>query len=428
MSLPPALTLYRAGVRLLKPFAPALLKSRAGKGKEDPERLDERLGRPDRARPEAPLVWMHGASVGESLVLLTLAEALLAERDDLHILVTTGTTTSAALMAARLPARAFHQYVPIDDVAAARAFLDHWRPGLAVFAESELWPNLLIETRARSVPTALVNARMNRRSLDGWRSRRRSAQTIIGGFDWIGAADARTAKGLSELAGRDVARAGNLKLEARPVAPDPARLEAVRDAVGGRPVWLAASTHAGEEGVLLSAHQYLLERDPRSLLILAPRHPERGEEIAELAQDRGLALARRSKAETPDGKTPVWLADTLGEMPLWFALCSAAFIGGSLVDGIGGHNPIEASRAGAPVITGAFTASFDDVYAAYDAEDARAVISDALELAEAVAAAIDHGAPHPDRAEAAIARASGGALETTLAALRPLLPAAEDKR
>jgi 3-deoxy-D-manno-octulosonic-acid transferase len=424
VSLPAGLRAYRALTTLLSPVVPFLLSRRARRGKEERERLNERLGRPEAARPDGPLVWLHGASVGETLVLLTLIEALGESRPDLNFLVTSGTTTSARIMAKRLPETARHQYLPVDTVAAATRFLDHWDPDLAIFAESELWPNLILETARRGAPMALVNARMNEKSLRQWKKRGASGRWLLACFDWIGAADQRTADGLGAIREEPVALAGNLKLEARPAAPEAESLAAALGVLGERPVWLAASTHEGEEGVAIAGHQYLLGRDKSVLLILAPRHPERGDAVAAMLEERGLAFARRSLGETPDAGDQVWLADTLGEMPLWFALSSAAFIGGSLVNGIGGHNPIEASRAGAPVITGKFTGSFDDVYAAYDQEKARVVVDDALTLSEAVTAAWEGGHPPVERAEKAIERASGGALETTLTALAPLLPEA----
>ncbi|MCR9267911.1 MAG: 3-deoxy-D-manno-octulosonic acid transferase, partial [Alphaproteobacteria bacterium] len=239
MSLPPALTWYRGLTRLAAPVAPALLQKRARKGKEDPDRRHERLGQPARERPQGRLIWLHGASVGESLVLASLVDALAARHEDLHFMVTTGTVTSARMLAERLPERAFHQFIPVDTPAAVRRFLDHWRPDLAVFAESELWPNLIVETSRRGTPLALINARMNERSIRSWRRRPDTARWLLGQFAWIGAADTRTRDGLEDLTGYHVTLAGNLKLEARRAAPDPDQLARFQAALDGRPVWLA---------------------------------------------------------------------------------------------------------------------------------------------------------------------------------------------
>ena len=421
MSLPPSLGLYRTATRLAAPLLSGLLARRARQGKEDPERRHERLGRPDRPRPEGLLVWMHGASVGESLVVASVAEELLARRPDLNILVTSGTVTSARLLAVRLPERAFHQYVPVDTPAAARRFIAHWRPDLAVFAESELWPNLIVETARSETPMALINARMNDKSIRSWRQRPDTARWLLDRFSWIGAADTRTRDGLEDLTGVPVNLAGNLKLEARPPAPDAAELDRIRTALGNRPVWLAASTHEGEEAIVLDAHLKLLAADPAALLILAPRHPERAAAVARLVADRGLTTVRRSEQRLPDARCQVWLADTLGEMMLWYALAPASLIAGSLVPGIGGHNPVEASRAGTAVITGPHAASFDDLFDAYRRHTAAIEAKDADSLADAVRTIWRGEGPAMGAAEAALADASGGAMKTTLEQLECLL-------
>ncbi|WP_291843011.1 3-deoxy-D-manno-octulosonic acid transferase [Maricaulis sp.] len=421
MSLPASLQLYRVLTGLAAPLLPAILSRRASAGKEDPARRHERLGRPEIRRPDGRLIWLHGASVGESLVLATLVDQMAGRYPDLEFLVTTGTVTSAALMEKRLPPQAKHQYVPVDTPGAVRRFLDHWRPDAGVFAESEFWPNLLTEARRRKIPMALVNARMNAASLERWRKRGDAVRRLLDAFDWIGAADTRTRDGLENLTGREVVLAGNLKLEASPLAPDAEELSRLRSSLAGRPVWLAASTHDGEEATVLSAHSLLHKTHPGALLILAPRHPERGNAVQELIEQRGFRLARRSRGELPDGQDTVWLADTLGEMPLWFSLAPAAFIAGSLLPEIGGHNPVEASQAGACVITGPHVASFDDLYAAYRRHDALLEIDDALTLSEAVEQVWQGRAPSLAAARRAIAQASGGALDTTLTAIGLLL-------
>lgn len=426
MSLPPALTVYRGLTGLMAPLLPALLNHRAKQGKEDRARRNERLGQPTADRPAGPLVWLHGASVGESLVLATLIDGLSERHPELQFVITTGTLTSADLLSRRLSSNARHQFVPVDTVKAARGFLDHWQPDLAVFAESELWPNLITETALRGVPMALVNARMNDKSLKGWRGRPDSARWLLACFDWIGAADTRTQAGLEDLTGRVIDLAGNLKLEARPVQPDPHELARVKVNVTGRPVWLAASTHDGEDPTVLNAHDHLLKQNPHALLVLAPRHPDRGDALETLIKSRGYACARRSRMELPGSDHQVWLADTLGEMPLWFSVAPAALIGGSLARNIGGHNPIEASQAGAAVITGEHVASFQDLYDCYRNERAAVFVQDAHSISEAVACVWAGEGPSLKAAHAAIRAASGGALETTLDALTTLLsPALE---
>lgn len=423
MSLPPSLSWYRGLTRLAAPVLPLLLERRARAGKEHPERRRERLGHASQPRPEGVLVWLHGASVGESLVLATLVDALAEARPDLRFLVTSGTTTSAQLLARRLPAAAIHQFVPVDTPGAVRRFLDHWQPNLAVFAESEIWPNLIVETSARDIPLALINARMNDASIRNWRRRPDTARCLLGKFAWIGAADTRTRDGVEDLTGHPVVLAGNMKLESRPAPADPDELAALQEQLNGRPVWLAASTHPGEEEIVLDAHKQLLARSPGALLILAPRHPARAQQISRLVAQAGLSHVSRSSGAIPGSDHPVWLADTLGEMGLWFALAPASLIAGSLKPGIGGHNPVEASQAGSAVITGPHVPSFDDLYATYRRHNAVLDAADAPALAEAVMQVWSGHGPGPDAARAALAEASGGALATTRTALLYLLPA-----
>jgi len=248
-SRPLGLALYRLATRLLGLFAGPLLRRRANQGKEIAARLPERLGHARTPRPPGPLVWLHGASVGETLVLATLVDALTALRPDITTLVTSGTVTSAQLMAQRLPDGAVHQFAPLDRPDAARRFVAHWRPDLAIFAESELWPNLILEAEASGARLALVNARLSQDSIDRWAAWPASAARLLDAFDWIGAADARTAQGLSALSGRNVKALGNLKSAAAPPSADPEELARLSEAIGERPVWLAASTQIGRAHV-----------------------------------------------------------------------------------------------------------------------------------------------------------------------------------
>lgn len=422
MTLPPGLRLYRAGAGLLGPLARPVLADRARRGKEDRARLGERRGTAGRPRPDGPLVWIHAASVGESLVGLAVADALQEAREDVWVLMTSGTGTSADIIARRCGPARMHQYVPIDQPGWARRFVEHWTPDLAVFIESELWPNLILETNRTGARLALVNARMNERSLVGWARFPESAAWLLACFDWIGAADARTAEGLGRLTAMPIERPGNLKLEAAAAPPDPEALTAAREAVGERPVWVAASTHQGEEEVLIAAHRLLRQSLPDALMILAPRHPERGLAVASILEEAKVSHARRGAGDSPERSDEVWLADTLGEMPLWYALSPVAFIAGSLKPGIGGHNPVEATRAGAAVVTGPHAESFADVFAAYDRETARLV----AETPEDIAAAILKARGDADlvaSAERALTGMSGGAMETTTQALLDLLDA-----
>jgi 3-deoxy-D-manno-octulosonic-acid transferase len=421
MSTPFALAAYRAAGHALEPFASLWLALRSRSGKEDPARVPERFGHAALPRPDGPLVWMHGASVGETRVLMSVRDGLAARSADLNFLITTGTRTSAAVVAADRHPRTRHQFAPLDRDGPARRFLDHWRPDLGVFAESEVWPNLILEAARRGVPLALINASMGARSLASWARAPRTAATVFSAFRLMLAADSATARGLEKLAGRPVPAAGNLKLAAGAPAPDPDELAAWRAALAGRPLWLAASTHEGEEELALAAHAALRGAHPGALLLIAPRHPERGDAVAALAG----APPRRSRGQRPTRDDPVFLVDTLGELGLFYALAPVAFVGGSLLAGLEGHNPVEPTRAGAAVITGPFVVSFQEIYDALAADDAAIEVNDAATLGAAVARLwADEGARarQVEAARAAIDRASPG-LDRTVADLLALMPA-----
>lgn len=425
--LPPALAFYRLVTGLAAPLAPAVLASRARKGKEDDSRVGERLGHASLPRPAGELIWIHGASVGESRVTLTLAAALIAARPGLNVLLTSGTVTSAALVGREAPPGVIHQYVPADAPGAAERFIAHWQPDVAVFAESELWPNLILEASRSGCRLALVNARMNEASLRRWQRWQRSGRALISQFDWISPADGRTARGLGALLNRPLGVAGNLKLEVLPPMPSGDKLSAARTIVSGRPLWVAASTHAGEEEIVLDAHQQVLAERPDALLILVPRHPARAGAVAALLEARGLAYARRSLREAPGQAVPVWLADTLGEMSLWYEIAPAALIAGSLRPGIGGHNPIEATRLGCAVMSGPWRDSFSDVFDTYEAHKAVVTVHDGSALAQAVLREWSGAGIGVEAGLAALKTLTGDVLETTVRKLLELLGAREGK-
>jgi 3-deoxy-D-manno-octulosonic-acid transferase len=350
-------------------------------------RAAERDGRASLPRPRGRVVWVHGVSVGECLSALPLIEALIALRPDWHVLMTSVTAASAEVVAPRLPPGVLHQFAPLDAGPAIRRFLDHWQPALAVFVESELWPQTLEALAGRGVPVALVNARLSARSAGRWRRFGRTARQVVGRFALIHCQDAATAAVLNELgpAGGAVAFVGpNLKAAARLGPPDPAALAAMRAAIGGREVWVAASTHPGEEAAVLAAQAQLVARWPGLLLILAPRHPARRGEIAALIAGAGLRhAARGSGAALPGPRDQVYLADTLGEMALWYDLAPVVFLGGSWVP-VGGHNPFEPAAAGAVVLHGPMNANFEAVFAALDGAGGGESVADRAELVDAV--------------------------------------------
>jgi 3-deoxy-D-manno-octulosonic-acid transferase len=416
------LQLYRGATRLGGPLVEGQLRRRVERGKEDRLRWRERLGAASLARPHGPLLWLHAASIGESRSLLPLIEALLAERAALQVLVTTGTVTSAALLREQLPPRARHQFAPVDRPQAWRAFFEHWRPQLGLLVESELWPNLILEARARNLPVALINGRMSERSYRRWALLPASAARLFGGFSLcLAQSDADRAR-LAALGVRQVTTAGNLKYAAPPLPADPDALAGLAAAIGERLVWLAASTHSGEETLVLEAHRRLADRLPALLTMIAPRDPARGDALADAIRRRGLRVAQRSRGERLDAAGAIYLADTLGELGLLYRQASIALVGGSLV-AHGGQNPLEPARLGCPTLLGPHTWNFAELAARLVRAGAARRVADGADLLATLSALL------LDRESRARMAAQGRAVadeiasagRETLARLGPLL-------
>lgn len=421
-----ALATYRTLTSLARPAAGFILRMRARRGKEDPSRCGERLGEPAAVRPEGAVVWFHAASVGETNAVLPLIAALLARRPGLSVLFTTGTVTSARLAATRLPAGAIHQYVPLDAPEFVGRFLDHWRPVLAVFTEQEIWPNLVVESDARRIPLALVNARMSRSSFERWQRRPNFAHSLFSRFRIVLAQSDVLAQQFAELGAPSALAAGNLKIDAPPPPVDALELQRLQAALAGRPRFVAASTHDGEEAIVAAAHAILSRSLEGFVTILAPRHPDRGPAVAELLQSHGLRVARRSLGELPRPDTDFYIADTIGELGTLYALAPVAFVGGSLVDK-GGQNPIEAIRHGAAVLTGPNWSNFSDAYGALLARGGVREVRSADALASCVLAfAADPAELDRVRTCAGEALQSlSGALQRTLDTLLAVMPGDE---
>ncbi len=346
------------------PFAATTLRRRRAAGKEHAERIGERMGEASLPRPDGPVAWFHAASVGEAVSLLEMLRRLCDTRPDLTCLVTSGTLTSAELLADRLPDRCIHQFVPLDVLPWVRRFLDHWKPSVAVWTESELWPAMIWETHRRGIPMLLINARISDRTYRRWRGLPGMARAILERFDRVLAQDDLAEVQLAAL-GADpdsLEVTGSLKEGAAPLPCDDAERVRLTRAFAGRELWLAASTHEGEEETVVSAHLSVLRSHHRLTLILAPRHPDRGDGIAAMLRQRGLTVQQRSAGDMPNSETDVYLADTLGEMGLWYRLSPVSFIGGSLID-IGGHNPYEPALLGSAVLHGPHVRNFRDAYA-----------------------------------------------------------------
>jgi 3-deoxy-D-manno-octulosonic-acid transferase len=417
---------YRSFTSLARPVAPLLLGLRERRGKEEPARRHERLGQPTLSRPAGRLAWFHAASVGETNAILPLISALAQQRPALSFLLTTGTVTSAKLAAQRIGARTIHQYAPLDAPEYVAGFLDHWRPDLAVFTESEIWPNLILESSRRDIPLLLINARMTKRSFRRWRRSMGVAHPLFSRFALVLAQNEALARRFSALGAPSTVPAGNLKIDAPPPPVDDLELERLRPALNGRPLLIAASTHDGEDGIIADAHRALVATVPNLCTIIAPRHPERGGAIAEMLKGRGFKVARRSLGDLPDRTSDAYVADTIGELGMLYKLGPVAFIGGSLVDR-GGQNPIEAVRQGAVVLVGPHWQNFADTYSALIENRGAIVVHSAQEIAAAARKLLSDEAELGGmriRASAALAGISG-ALPRTIEAMLPYLPSEE---
>jgi 3-deoxy-D-manno-octulosonic-acid transferase len=418
--LPAALRAYRLLSAMAMPFTPLLLARRLKRGKEHRLRFAERRGESHMARPPGPLVWLHGASVGELASVLPLIERISAR--EVNMLVTSGTVTSGGLAEQRLPRGVIHQFVPLDVPRFVRGFLNYWQPELALFVESDLWPNMVIETSRRGVPMILVNGRVSENSFRRWNLLPAAIINLLQRFDLCLARTPADAERLNELGAPNVVTTGNLKLDVPAPPADANKLKALQIAIGRRPVIAAASTHAGEEDMMIAAHRRLRANFPGLLTLIAPRHPERGPNIAESVKAAGLNVTVRSRGELPKRSSEIYVADTMGELGLIYRLAPVVFIGGSLVQH-GGQNPIEAAKLGAAILHGPHVWNFAELYAALDQARGAEVVGDGERLAAGFAALLAQPAARARFAEAGRATVEGlsGALERTLYALDPYL-------
>ena len=420
--------LYRGLTLLAAPVVRPWLRRRASRGREDMARLGERFGHAGRARPAGRLAWVHGASVGESLSALPLARALLARDPALSVLITTGTVSAATVLAGRLTAgpfgeRAFHQFVPVDLPHAVNRFLDHWRPDLVLWTESELWPNLLAAIRRRRIPAALVNARMSEKSHRSWRRLPGTAARLLSAFR-LGLAQSEADAQRFRRLGLNTAAPGNLKFASDPLPADAVELAALTQAFGARPMWLLASSHPGEEELAGDAHRLLCQMHPGLLTLIVPRHVARGPEIAQALRRQGLTVALRSAGDPPAGGTDIYVADTMGELGLWYRLAPLTVIGKSLLHE-GGQNPIEPAQLGSAVLFGPGMGNFAEIAAELRDAGGAAAIADASAAALAAAIGPLLGDAQARAAVAAtgrrVAERNRAALQQVIEALDPVL-------
>lgn len=375
---------YNTLIRILYPLViKRYINKRKENGKEDIKRFNERIGRPNIKRPEGKLIWFHGASVGESLSMLPLIQRLLDIYKDAHVMVTTGTLTSAELMGKRLPERAFHQYIPIDNPVFTTRFIKHWRPDLVLWFESDLWPAMLSGIKRKNIPLILVNGRISNKSFKRWQQFDFLSKELLGCFTFCLGQSEEDAYRLRVLGAKDSMCLGNLKYAGLPAPIDAEKKAEVEKQIGDRPFWVVSSTHHDEELKIGKFLKRIEEKVPHLLTLIAPRHPNRGVEIQENLNNLGLKTALRSKGEPITKDTEVYIADTIGEVGIWYDLASLVFIGGSLIPH-GGQNFMEPSRARDAVIVGPHMFNFTDAMNRAKKADAIIQVNDVLELEEMV--------------------------------------------
>jgi len=419
-ALPVTLGVYRRASALATPLTGLVLGRRLKQGKEDPERINERRGFASVERPPGPLVWIHGASVGEVLAAAELIEHLRAL--NLRVLLTSGTRTSAEIVARRFPPDVIHQFIPLDVPAFVERFLDHWKPGLGLFIESDLWPNLLLSASARRVPLVLINGRMSPRSFPRWQKAQGTISALLSCFDLCLTQSDIDHERFAALGSPNVATSGNLKLDIKPLPADPQRFERLKAATGRRTIFVAASTHPGEEEIIIGAHRRLAADIPSLMTIIVPRHPQRGPSVAQLVAGAGLQVQLRSRGHLPSADTDIYVADTMGELGLFYRIAPVVFMGGSLV-AHGGQNPIEPAKLDAAILHGPHVFNFNDIYGALDREEGALLARDP----EAFVKLLRHLLGNPIARNRLAASAQGvvtrlgGAVDKTMAALEPYL-------
>ncbi len=419
-SLPVSLRIYRGLTRSATPLAGAMLKWRLRKGKEDAARIGERRGAPSVQRPPGPLVWAHAASVGELLAIIQLIDRIHAR--GFSVLLTSGTVTAAKLAERRLPEGVIHQFIPLDMPYFVGNFLNHWKPNLALIAESELWPNLITEGRKRGIPFVLVNGRLSPRSFKRWKMFGSTAAALLSRIDLCLAQDVEDAERFSQLGAQRVLTTGNLKFDVPPPPATPAAVSALERATRNRPIVLSASTHEGEEAMVIAAHMRLRQTIPGLLTIIVPRHPHRGYDIADISERMGAVPVIRSRGHLPDRGTEIYIADTIGELGLFYRIAPIVFMGGSLVKH-GGQNPIEPAKLNSAILHGPHIWNFANVYAKLNRARGAATVTTAESLSKSLSLLLDDPDLVVRMAQSAKATVDqlGGALDRTFAAIEPYL-------
>ncbi len=414
--------IYRLMTWLITPFIPIYLQSRVKQGKEDKARLRERYGIANLPKPNNAVIWVHAASMGEAQSVMPLIKRIHDDYPNIYILLTTVTLTSAKHFSKQLPERVFHQFAPLDTHIAVRRFLCHWQPKIAFFVDSELWPNMLHGLRRRQVKAILLNGRISEKSAKKWRMARGFCAQMLQSFTMIFAKSEADALRFQQLGASNILEYGNLKFSAPALSVDEIMVRNIANQIADRPVWLAASTHAGEEVIAANIHLKLQEKYPDLLTIIVPRHNARGDEIAAELMQMSLNIAQRSKAQNIDDNVDIYVGDTMGEMGLFYRLTEIAFIGGSLV-AHGGQNPLEAARLGCAIIYGNYMNNFLEFCEVMEKNNAAICVDSEEELQSAVDNLLSDHRLHQQMAHNAldVARENQHVMEHILQEITPML-------
>ncbi|MGH1377717.1 MAG: 3-deoxy-D-manno-octulosonic acid transferase [Alphaproteobacteria bacterium] len=341
-----------------------ILSKRIKKNKEVPERIMERKGITDLSRPDGDVLWIHAASVGEAQSALILIKKITNFSPEINILVTTGTVTSSELMNDRLPLNATHQFFPLDHPKWVKRFINHWQPSAVLWMESELWPNMLNEIKINNIPAILVNAHMSDASFSSWKKLRPLANKCLSTFTKILCQTPKDKEYFNHLGSKKVIVADNIKYSSDPLTYESDDFIDLNDAINGRPVWVFASTHDGEELLACETHKMLKKKLPNLLTVIVPRHPQRRSDIKHTLSECKVNIEFRSDKKTlPSSNTDIYIADTLGELGLFYSITPIACIGRSFSkDGGGGHNPIEAAQLECAVLHGPNVQNLQDIF------------------------------------------------------------------
>lgn len=369
-------------------------------------------------------IWVHAVSVGESIAAAPMVRELLKRHPRLPITITCMTPTGSEQIRKLFGDQVGHAYLPYDLPWLQRRLIRRLQPRIAIIMETELWPNLVAECRRAGVPVVLANARLSERSARGYQRVAWLVRPMFAALDWVAVQSAAEAERFVALGVRQAALTvtGSIKFDLKPAAGLLEKASQWRAQWGGRPVWIAASTHAGEDEIVLAAHQLILRQHPQALLILVPRHPERFDAVARLIQQAGLGMARRSEGVMPGMAHQVFLGDSMGELMQFYACADVAFVGGSLIAG-GGHNYLEPAALGLPVLSGAHRFNFTEISDLLEQAGAMVEVADAEALATQVTRWLGDttAAGQAGAAGQAVVKANQGALEKLLQGIARLL-------